>query len=262
MSAAGVQRAIVRMMFDPDFRDAVYADAAAALAGCDVSVEERGWLVRPDRRAYATDGSRQARALHALEGELPAVMAWARAEARRLEDFFASPELHRCIEERGVLTLAFAAWLGRGAGEELGSLLALEAAVARARRGRRGDGRDGGGDGEASSGAVMLSPRAVLAETREGALEGWTAVMDARAAGAEPPRFTLGEPCVVLVQVDATGHASIEALAEGLAALLAFARQPVLRAALERHAIDLGLDDAEARELLADLLATGLLVPA
>ena len=255
MSAAGVQRAIVRMMFDPAFRDAVYADAAAALAGCDVSVEERGWLVRPDRRAYATDTTRQARALHALAGELSAAMAWARAAGRGLEGFFASPELHRCVEERGVLTLAFAAWLGRDAGPELTTLIELEAAAARARRGRRRGGGGESGEGD----RLALSPRAALVETREGALEAWAAVMEALAASGPLPAPALGQPCVVLVQVDDSGHASAEALAEGLAALLAAARQPVARVALHQHAVELGLDADEATELLDELVATGVL---
>ncbi len=37
MSAAGVQRVVVRMLFDPVFRDAVYADPAAALAATDLT---------------------------------------------------------------------------------------------------------------------------------------------------------------------------------------------------------------------------------
>ena len=69
MSAAGVQRVVVRMLFDPRFRDAVYAEPAAALAATDLTAEERGWVVRPDRRAYATDVTRHARALLALAEE-------------------------------------------------------------------------------------------------------------------------------------------------------------------------------------------------
>ncbi|HVV82874.1 MAG TPA: hypothetical protein VHE35_07325, partial [Kofleriaceae bacterium] len=92
MSAAGVQRAVVRMMLDPAFRDAVYAAPAEALAGCDVDETERAWLVQPDRRAYATDATRQARALVALAEELPAATAWARASGLAPEGFFAGPE--------------------------------------------------------------------------------------------------------------------------------------------------------------------------
>ena len=116
MSAAGVQRVVVRMLSDPRFRDAAYADPAAALAATDLTAEERGWVVRPDRRAYATDVTRHARALLALAEELPAATAWARAAGRDPAEFFASPAWHGCVEARGVMTLAYAGWLAERCG--------------------------------------------------------------------------------------------------------------------------------------------------
>lgn len=251
MSGAGVQRAIVRMMFDPAFRDAVYADAAAALAGCDVSEDERGWLVRPDRRAYATDGTRQARALLAIEQELPAACAWARAEGRALEAFFASAELHACIEGRGVLTLAFAAWLRRDARPALDLLAALEAAVATARRAtvRTPD-----------RGQVMRSPRVVLVAGFDGALAWWTSVRDAARDGAALPSLPTGDPCAVMVHVDDAGEARAEELPDGLAAVLQHAEAPVARASLEARAIELGLDPPDAIAVIDDLVASALLL--
>lgn len=254
MSGAGVQRAIVRMMFDPGFRDLVYADPAAALTGCEITDEERGWLVRPDRRAYATDGTRRARALCAIEEELPAAIAWARGEGRAMEDFFAAAELHGCIEERGVLTLAFAAWLRRDASAALATLVDLEAAVARARRGV--DVRD------ADDGQVVRSARAILVETREGVLAWWDAVRVAAMTGEPLPPPTSGEPCVALVQVDRAGHARAEELPAGLDALLAAAAQPIARTALEAVGVQLGLDVDEACVVVDELLADGLLLSA
>jgi hypothetical protein len=260
VSAAGVQRAIVRMMFDPAFRDAVYADGARALAGCDVDAVERGWLVRPDPRAYATDGTRRARALLAIEEELPAAIGWARGEGRAMDDFFASGELHGCIEGRAVLTLACAAWLARGAGPALATLVALEAAVARARRGEVRNPDDGGAPTEVA--AVVRSPRAALVEVGDGALAWWADVRAAVAAGAPLPPAALGAPAPVLIEVDAAGAAAAEPLAEGLAALLARADRPRARAELEAHAVELGLDPEDATALVDELIASCLLVAA
>jgi hypothetical protein len=261
MSAAGVQRAIVRMMFDAGFREAIYAGDARALASCDVSDQERGWLVGVDRRAYVTDATRAARALLALEEELPAACAWARGEGRRLEAFFASDELHRCIEERGVLTLAFAAWLGRGASQALVTLAALESAVARGRRAavRKPDEL---AEQPAASLPLRLSPRATLIATDDAALAWWAAVREAAAVGAGLPSWRVGAPCTVLIEVKADGDAAAEVLADGLATLLDHARAPIDRTALEAHGLSLGLDPAEAAELVGELLASGLLTAA
>ena len=43
MSSAAVQRVVVRMLHDPALVEAVYADAEAALAGLDLSDQERAW---------------------------------------------------------------------------------------------------------------------------------------------------------------------------------------------------------------------------
>ena len=254
MSAAAVQRVVVRMMFDPSFRAAVYAEPARALAGADVTAEERAWLVRPDPRAYATDGTRAARALLALTEELPAATAWARAEGRDPEAFFTSPALHACVEERGVLVYAYAAWLAEGASAPLAQLVALEAAVARARRGRvepdpRGDG-------------LVLGPRAALLPTPDGALAWWHAVREAATLGRPLPVPALSGVHDVLIIVADDGATSAEVLAEGLAALLEQARAPVARAALEAHAAALGLTAEEAAEIVDGLVVDRVLVPA
>ena len=252
MSAAGVQRVVVRMLFDPVFRDAVYADPAAALAATDLTATERGWVVRPDRRAYATDTTRQARALLALAEELPAATAWARAAGRDPAGFFASPAWHACVEARGVMTLAYAGWLTDGGDPALATLVALEAAVARGRRGL------GGAPG--AVGTVGLAPGAALVATTEGALAWWDAVRGAAAAGTPLPPPVDGPPCVVLIAVAADGTSTAEVLAEGLAELLAAAQAPQPRAALEAAGRALGLAAADATEIVDELLASDVLI--
>lgn len=252
MSALAIQRAIVRMLLDPRFCDAVYADPARALADAGLTAEEQGWLVRPDRRAYATDRWRGARTLAALGAELPAAFAWARAESRVVEDFLASDDLHACIAGRGVLVAACARWLGREAGPALATLVALEAAVARARRGVRLP------DGPWRA----LAPRAAVVTVPDGALTWWEAVRTAAAAGAPLPAPAPGEPTTVLLAVDEAGAVAGEVLPEGLVWLRDVATTPAPREALVAIACRYGLDPDEALWVIDGLVDDGLLVAA
>lgn len=248
MSTAGVQRAIVRMLFDPSFADAVYADAARALADTDLTALERGWLVRPDRRAYATDPARPARALHALEGELPAATAWARGDGRDPLAFFRSPALHACIEGRGLLVTAYAAWLATVGSAAVRTLAALEGAVALARRGVV----------PPAGPRLVRSPRTALVITADGALAWWDAVRADPAARRAPPG---GAAVTALVEVTADGRTTAEELPDGLAAVLTAATTAQPRAALVTVAVSLGLDAADADALLDELLAAGTFAP-
>ena len=66
MSARALQRVVVRMLFDPQLLDAVYADPHTALADEDVSFQEKAWLVKADPRQWRADPHRQARSLQGL----------------------------------------------------------------------------------------------------------------------------------------------------------------------------------------------------
>jgi hypothetical protein len=296
MSAAGVQRAIVRMLFDPRFRDAVYDDAAVALAGCDVTVVERGWLVHPDRRAYATDALRQRRMLTALEEELPCATAWARHDGRDPLGFFGSQAFHRAIEERSYLVQAFAQWLVEGGSVEVATTGALEGALAAARRGlaerpaspsHLGGGRGaespaadlvstdrpaslshlGGGRGAESPAAalvsepacVVCSPRVRMVETTDVALIWWERVRAAIAGRQDLPPLPRGEAATALVVVLPDGTSTAEMVTDEIAALLRGAARPIARAAL---AARLGLPADEADEIIDEFVSDGLLVPA
>jgi hypothetical protein len=248
MTTAGVQRAIVRMLFDPAFADAVYADAARALADTDLTAVERGWLVQPDRRAYATDPERPARALHALEGELPTATAWARRDGHEPLAFFGSPALHACIEGRGLLVTAYAAWLARIGDAAVQTLAALEGAGALARRGVL----------PPPGPHLARSPRTALVVTVDGALAWWSALRADPAARPAPPT---GPAVTALVEATADGRTTAEELPDGLAALLTTAATAQPRAALVTHAVALGLEPTDADALLDELVAAGTLVP-
>ena len=67
MNPRALQQAIVRMMFDPAFAAAVHG--RRALPG--LAEDERALLRGVDRRAFATDHFRRARAVQALVEEYP-----------------------------------------------------------------------------------------------------------------------------------------------------------------------------------------------
>jgi len=114
MSTVALQRVMTRMLFDPTFARAVYADAAGALQGVDLSDAERALLTRPDPRRWRADAERPHRALEALLAHLPvtlALRATLGGEARGLLDFFASGAFHEAIMSRALLSDSFAAWV-------------------------------------------------------------------------------------------------------------------------------------------------------
>ena len=114
MSAIALQRVVVRMLFDPTFRDRVYADPMMVLSDVDLTPEERQWLITPDPRAYGVDVHRRSRALTGLLEEYPVAGALAVRCAQglqRLYGFFAATVFHQCIQQRGSLADAFGVYL-------------------------------------------------------------------------------------------------------------------------------------------------------
>ncbi|HJZ86153.1 MAG TPA: hypothetical protein VKN99_13330 [Polyangia bacterium] len=139
MTHQAALRVVVRMQYDPIFADAVYRDPVATLLPLGLGERERGWLLAVDRRAFRHDPMKRRRTLHALVSEFKAAAALALLETRRvgfLDAFFASPEFHRAIQERGSLAAAFADYLlgARLRTPQLGDVVRLEATLARCRR--------------------------------------------------------------------------------------------------------------------------------
>ncbi|MCW5893357.1 MAG: hypothetical protein KIT14_22820 [bacterium] len=95
MSHLALQRVTVRLLHDPAFVAALYADPERALAGTDLEARERTWLLATPRAAWGTDRARPARVLAALRDEYPVATALAPARAAA---FFRPPAFHdvRC----------------------------------------------------------------------------------------------------------------------------------------------------------------------
>ena len=143
MSHRTLERVFVRMLFDPAFVDAVYADAADALAGLDLTPAEVANIVETDRRSWGHDPLRRLRTLRTLFDEFKASSTMVMAATRSmtaLDAFFSGREFHAAVQHRGSLAGAFAAFLERIRVERaideplLCDVLRLEAMMARCRR--------------------------------------------------------------------------------------------------------------------------------
>lgn len=144
MSAQDLQRVVVRMLYDPVFRQRVYANPGRALRHVPLTPEERQWLVAPEPRAYGADAQRSRRALTALLEEFPVSGALAVRTPRGLQQlnrFFASDAFHTCVQERGSMAAAFGVYLGstpfrlgKQKSPEIAHIAALEAGIAQVRR--------------------------------------------------------------------------------------------------------------------------------
>lgn len=247
MSVA-LQRITVRMLYDPPFADRIYAGFCPP----EIRADQHRMLLSVDRRAWATDPHRRARALTALLEETPASAAL--IGVSRLDAFFSSPAFHAAIQERRGLASTFARWLQPLAGP----VASLELAVIEARR----DPPPGPAPGQivrAAGCRVLSVPEGTLAlylEVRErlgadplGAL--------ARGLYLGPPPALAGEERL-LVECDAAGNAQISEIPEALAGLLGAA--PASRETLLARARELGADPGDDAEILNGLLADGLLV--
>jgi hypothetical protein len=134
---------MVRMLFDEEFVEEVYAAPDRALAGLDLTEAERSQLLGVDRRAWRHDALRRRRALRTLVEEFKVSTTIILAETRSLaslERFFSSRFFHDSITERGSMGLAFAEFLldgyrgGAWKAPQIADVVRLEAAIAGCRR--------------------------------------------------------------------------------------------------------------------------------
>ncbi|MEZ4470685.1 MAG: hypothetical protein R3F60_07790 [bacterium] len=261
MSAAALQRVVVRMLHDPALVAAVYADAEGALASDDVSPTERAWLVAPDRRRWAADPMRRYRGLQALLEELLVAGACAirQGGVAAVDAFFSAPAFHRAIQDRQALAPAFARWLAASFAPPVPAFAALEAAIARSRRAPLPS---------SSAGSLIATAPWIEAEqVPEGTLAAWQHIRAALTMHPAGPLAAAADAAHPLPAVRAS--AALEGLliepgpaigtcGAELVALLHRLRAPRAADALGDLA-DLGLDADEAAELVAELLMDGLL---
>src|SRR5262245_34693891 len=143
MSHHALQKLMVRMLFDEDFVEEVYAAPQQVLADLDLTEVERSQLLGVDRRAWRHDPLRRRRTLRTLVEEFKVSTTIILAETRSLaslEGFFSSRFFHGSVGERASMGLAFAEFLldGSRRGEwkapQVADVVRLEAAIAGCRR--------------------------------------------------------------------------------------------------------------------------------
>ena len=155
MSHHTLQKLMVRMLFDEELVEDVYAAPDRALAGLDLTEVERRQLLGVDRRAWRHDALRRRRALRTLVEEFKISTTIILAETRSLaslERYFSSRFFHDSVEERGSMGLAFAEFLldgclsGGWKAPQIPDVVRLEAAIAGCRRMLAREGKYEAGD--------------------------------------------------------------------------------------------------------------------
>lgn len=277
MSAAALQRVVVRLLHDPSFVARVYAEPERALADLELTADERRWLVTTDRRRFEADPLRPRRVLKALLDEFrvsTALVVHATRRLASLERFFQSPEFHGLVEHRGSLARAFPAYLRSLAPEpRVGAVLAVEEGLAAARRGRLPAAAERRFDDEsgyllsshvepllvpAGTVAVMQAVEQVLFEL---------SLVPVAALAEDGPDLRavpgLGSDHEAFVaELGADGQARLGGATPALVSLLEAARRPIRGEALRARARELGADPGEDEEIVSGLVADGLLVAA
>lgn len=270
MSAAAVQRVVVRMLYDPALVEAVYADAATALADVDVSAAERAWLTAADPRRWRADPMRRSRGLTAVLEEFPTAGALA-ARARgvaALDGFFSSAAFHRCVQRGGSLAPTFGAWLARWGGA-VEAMAVIEGGIARVRRAPTVEASEAV---EPQAARWMTAPSAWGAMVPGGAVAGWQAMTARLAAHPDGPLgavvdFDFEVPTLAL-RADAPegviaertpGGVGLAEAPASLARLLAALEQPRGWGEVVTLLRALGAEPGEEAELVGELADDGLL---
>ena len=283
MSAPALQRVVVRMMYDAAFRQRVYANPERALRGLPLTSQERQWLIAPPEIAYGADAYRSSRALMGLLEEFPVAGALAARLPRglhRLQQFFASPTFHQCVQARGSMAAAFGAYLGSGAFRsrqtppELGLIARLETAIAQV---RRAPPPLSGAQADITPQSLLsLAPWVALLTLHPGILERYTslladlqqhggdlieAVLDTRRRLPSGPALQGKATAFALVShVPNSDGPSIESVSDDLGKLLSAAKTPRAAAALQRLLEAMDCNPEEAREVIAGLVDDGILI--
>jgi len=277
MSHIALQHVIVRMLYDPVFVERVYADPGTATRDCDLTDDERTWLVEADRRAWGIDPLRRARSMAGLIEEYPVTCArivralGLGAATQRLDRYFSSDTFHHDVQRGSTLAASFGHWLAGGEamlGLDADVVLAehaIESAIVRARWSYANG-------SVPETGGVVWVPGVDLALVREGAIESFAAglgalrnhpkglqdaVLDDSHALADPPPGSAAEVGVLVL--GQTGDVGLETVSAELATILEVCRQPIAFDDLCRHAAKVGAEVEDVQGIVESFASDGVL---
>lgn len=283
MSHHALQQLVVRMLFDPEFASAVYADQSKTLANEDLTEAEKSQLLSVDRRAWGYDGLRRRRTLRTLAEEYRISTTIILSETRRLaalDDFFSSEQFHDAVRGRGSLGMGFADFLQAGLGEgkwtapQIPDVVRLESALAGCRRSLAGDGAAGAADLPSTisdRAVVAFSPGCDIGSFQGNIIETVQKVeqylfelnlMPAMALCDDAPRLT-GLPEVeprrkvwLMFAPGATGI-TLSHIDKSTYLVLYEVRRPSEIRSVIMRAVSAGVRETQAQEILASALETG-----
>jgi hypothetical protein len=275
-----LQRVVVRMLFDAEFRQRVYADPQAALHDVPLTAAERQWVVTPPPQAYGTDAYRQSRALSGLLEEYPVAGALAvrcPQGVARLQRFFASAAFHNCVQQRDSMAAAFGSYLQSAVFAEaptVAHMALIEAGGVRVRRAPPG--APVAASPYAEDTPLCIAPWVALLAVPPTTLSCYSqvlqrlrrhgpvlldAVLDTTYRLPAGPRVQGTASAWILVVRDASGVGfSLEEASAELGALLAAARSASSFGALCALAVRLGAERQDAVDILEGLVTDQLLI--
>ena len=270
MSARALQRVAVRMLFDEPFLDRIYADVGSATADCDLTADERSWLITPDRRAWTVDPLRRSRSLAALVEEFAVSVALFVRTTRDatviLDSFFSSETFHTGMQRGASLAQIFADWFVDQTIYR--DIVQLEASLARVRRIHE-SGSAGGTDAATvvPESTVVLAGGVEVLELLAGTAEGFSAALAAlrtrpvaEAALDRNFDFPLPQPGTgtVGLLVDGRGpDPRLESLSVELARSLRLANEPTTVVDFTARAAEHGADAEDCLGLLGSFAEDG-----
>jgi hypothetical protein len=272
-----LQRTLFRMQHDPAFAAALRAGAPDAAASTGLGADDLGRLRAADPVALAADreGRRAAQLLRNVSSEFRLAAALGPAgdgDAGWVGGFPRSREFHCAVSEGKALPLAFADWAealaARAPCAVFRALVALEAALARARRAGAPTAERAGG-APLPPGAVVRVAGARLVALPAGTHASAAALAPALDAGAPLPVLAVDEGAreTLLVALDPGADARfgrlpalrVEPLPPRVADLLRRAERPLDRAGRAAFAAAHELDADEVEAVVAEYVAEGVL---
>lgn len=255
-----IQAVMLRLSVDLDFGRRVYledrvsidlSDGRYVLTAADLE------LVRAvDRRAWTTDRFRRARFVQALIEEY--LLTTALVGVPAIDAFFGSEAFAHVLSHRGSMAEALGDWLLGQAPVSARPYVVLEAAVVRARRAVRPEGK--GLVAVPGKEGVRL-PEGALAHWQRGLAELGPEALKAVAEGRrwQAPKLS-GAREYLLIERNEQGGLGVHVMSAGLIGMLAFCRSPRSRSAVSREARRLKVPKKRVSGLLRRMLQEGLLL--